>query len=323
MTADPLTMIAKSLALFGALVLELRVSAPWALESQIDEEDCRAYMPVPRQVIAYHVIVEGSALVFLHGNEVCRLNPGDLLLLPSNARHVIASAPGLVPVRADSLPMTIGEDGMIRMSAGGDGPTTTVLCGFMASNAGPNPLLDNMPTTLKISIPEISTQRWIEATAGLVARELAAGRAGAGAMMSQLCELLMIEALRAHLADSHQPDGWLAGMANPRLARALARVHADLASPPAVTELAEIAGMSRSAFVERFTEIMGQGPRAYVLAQRIETASLLLRETGLGLAEIAHRVGYEAPESFSRAFKRATGKSPAEWRRGPGAAAGF
>jgi AraC-like DNA-binding protein len=132
--------------------------------------------------------------------------------------------------------------------------------------------------------------------------------------MSRLSELLLVEALRGYLERAERPTGWLAGMADPGIARALARLHAPVARLPSTEELAVEAGMSRSAFVQRFTDLLGMGPGRYGLARRMAEAGALLRDTSLTAAEIAYRIGYEAPEAFSRAFRRETGLSPTRWR---------
>ncbi|XWN32933.1 MAG: AraC family transcriptional regulator [Devosia sp.] len=314
MPNDPLTEIVKSLQLTGAVFLDADLTAPWAVVGQVTEEDVRPFMQVPRQVMAYHVITEGDALVFVDGQQHCVAKTGDVVFLPTNLPCVMASGSGLSPVMADDLLTPPGKDGLVHIRTGGGGARSRMLCGFIASNAGPNPLLNSLPDIAVIAIKDIATQRWIEASIAIAARELAAGRVAAGSVLARLVELLLIESLRSHLAHASQPRGWLAGMAEPRISRALARIHASLSSPPSVVELAEWAGMSRSAFVERFTATMGVGPRRYVLGQRIEAAGLLLHETTLSMAEVAHRVGYDAPEAFSRAFKRETGWSPAGWR---------
>ena len=315
MASDPLTDIVRSLDLTGAVFLEADFTEPWAIVAQVTEEDCRPYMPMPRQVIAYHVMTAGEAIVLVDGHECCRARAGDVVFLPSNTQCVMASAVGVPPVLADDLLLPAGEDGLVRIRFGGGGRPARMLCGFIASNAGPNPLLDILPETLVIGIPDVATFRWIEASIAMAARELIGGRLAAGSIMGRLVELLLVEALRLHLENADRSRGWLAGMADPRVARALAAIHGDLAAPAAVTTLADAAGMSRSAFVARFTEILGIGPRQYVIDQRIAAARLLLRETGLGLAEIGARVGYDAPEAFSRAFKRETGRSPTDWRK--------
>lgn len=318
MPNDPLTDIVRSLSLIGGVFLDAEFTAPWAITAHVTEEDCRPFMPIPRQVIAYHVMTEGRALVSLDDHDDYRehycAKSGDVVFLPSNALHVLASETGLSLISGDDLLLPMGEDGPARIRFGGGGARACILCGFIASNAGPSPLLDTLPEILIISIESLATRRWIEASIAMAARELTAGRVAGGAVMSRLSELLLIEALRAYLERTPHPPGWLAGMADPRIARALTSIHADLASPLPVTALAASASMSRSAFVERFTEFLGIGPRRYILDQRIQMARMLLRDTELGMADVAYRVGYDAPEAFSRAFKRETGRSPAEWR---------
>ncbi|MEM6680140.1 MAG: AraC family transcriptional regulator [Pseudomonadota bacterium] len=316
MRADPLTRIVKGLDLTGAVFVEGEMRGRWAFLSQLTEEDCLPYMPAPRQLVAYHVITEGEAIVTMDGYLDCVVRAGDVIFLPRNARIVMASDLSVPPLDSEALLSPSGPDGLVRLCTGGEGALTRMFCGFLASDAGPSPLLNTLPQRLVISIESLATQTWIEASIAMAARELAAGRLGSGALIAQLTELLLVEALRIHLDKGADSTGWLAGMSDPRIARALARIHASLDCPPAVTQLAETAGMSRSAFVDRFTELMGSGPRAYVLEHRMEAARLLLRDTHLSLAEVSQRVGYDAPEAFSRAFKREIGCAPAAWRNG-------
>ncbi|RAP43203.1 MULTISPECIES: AraC family transcriptional regulator [Rhodovulum] len=314
MLSDPLTAIVRSLDLAGGVFLEGVLTAPWAILARISPTDCRPFMDVPKQVIAYHIVTEGAMRVGLEDGSVREAGPGDVVFLPTNARHSLASGPGLDPVPGRDLILPPDRDRLARISFGGGGDVTRLLCGFIAANAGPTPLLDALPTLLVIRTQHVATLQWIEASIGMVARELTAGRISSAAVMAQLAELLLVEALRLYLERTPRPQGWLAGMADPRIARALARIHQSLAAPVSVGALAAEAGMSRSAFVARFSDLMGSGPARYALAQRIEAARLLLRDTDLTAAEIAFRVGYEAPEAFSRSFKRETGLSPADWR---------
>ncbi|WP_305985879.1 AraC family transcriptional regulator [Roseibium sp. MMSF_3544] len=318
MSSDPLTDIVGSLDLMGAVFLNAEFTAPWAITAHVTEEDCRPFMPVPRQVIAYHVVKEGEAIVSLDQSEGYRehrrVKVGDVVFLPSNEQHVLASGTGENPICGDDLLLPAGQDGLVRIVHGGGGARTRILCGFMASNSVPNPLLDTLPKLLVINIESLETRRWIEASVAMAARKFTASRDSSDAMVSGLCRLLLIEALRNHVEQQSSPGGWLNGMAHPRIGRALARIHTNLSASLRVEELAAEIGMSRSAFVDRFTEVMSMGPRKYILAQRMEAATVLLRETGLSTAEIAYRVGYDAPEAFSRAFKRETGYSPIELR---------
>lgn len=314
MQGDPLTEIVRSLHLTGGVFLEATLTAPWAIVAHISESDCEPFMPAPKQVIAYHVVTEGRMVVEVEGALLQTARSGDVVFLPSNAPHTIASEAGLAATPGDDLALPAGDDGLAKIRVDGGGERTGVLCGFIASNSGSSPLLETLPVSLIIKIENLATRRWLESSIALAARELTAGRISSRAVMAQLSELLLIEALRAYCEADAPPTGWLRGIADPKIAQALAAIHKQLATPVSVDALATDIGMSRSAFVRRFTDLVGQPPGGYLQRQRIEAARLMLRETPQTVAEIAYRVGYEAPEAFSRAFKRTTGLSPAEWR---------
>lgn len=137
-------------------------------------------------------------------------------------------------------------------------------------------------------------------------------------MMAKLSELLLIEAIRRFAetpsTDTHE-TGWLAGLRDPFLARAIARLHANVAAPWTVDALARAVGLSRSALGERFARVLGVAPMQYLAAWRIHVAAHELLGTGKSIAQVAAQVGYESEASFTRAFKRTLGMPPATWRR--------
>lgn len=136
--------------------------------------------------------------------------------------------------------------------------------------------------------------------------------------------MLLIEALRFRPAEAAKRErGLLAGLAEPALARALRRIHDDVARRWTVASLARAAGMSRAVFAERFTRNVGMPPMQYVLEWRIAIAKDLLRREHAPLAEVAQKIGYRSASAFSTAFSRQTGTSPSAFARsGPPARAG-
>jgi transcriptional regulator GlxA family with amidase domain len=133
--------------------------------------------------------------------------------------------------------------------------------------------------------------------------------------MSRLSEVLLVEAVREYaskLADTEL--GWLKGVRDPQIGKALALIHHNIAAAWTAERLAREVALSRSAFVERFTELVGMPPIRYLTTWRLQTAKLLLKETVKSVAQLAHEVGYESEEAFSRAFKREFGASPTKWR---------
>ena len=319
MSQDPLTDIVRSMNLTGAVFLNAEFSAPWSITAHVTEEDCRPFFPMPKQVIAYHVVVDGFVLMSLQDKKgrvrEYRAEAGDIIFLPGNPLHVLASTSDLIPVSGDDLLLPPGADGLIQIKHGGGGEPARILCGFMGSGAASMPLIDALPEVLIISIDNLEKRRWIEASVFMAAREFARGQMLNSTTVCGLCQLLLTEALRVHVERDTKPSGWLAGMAHPRIAVALSKIHNELDNPPSVERLASDAGMSRSAFVDRFTSVMGIGPRRYILLQRMNLAKELIQDGQMNIAEIAFEVGYDAPEAFSRAFKREIGWAPADWRK--------
>jgi AraC-like DNA-binding protein len=148
----------------------------------------------------------------------------------------------------------------------------------------------------------------------LVGEEAGERRAGRDLVLTRLVEVLLIEALRAAPAED-APPGLLRGLADERLAPAIRRMHEQLARSWTVALLAKISALSRSAFFERFTRVVGLPPMEYLLAWRMAVAKDLLRGEDLGLGEVAERVGYGSASTFSTAFSRHVGRSPGRYAR--------
>lgn len=157
---------------------------------------------------------------------------------------------------------------------------------------------------------------WVTTFLRAVVAESNQRRPGGEAVLERMSEMLFVEVLRRHV-DSLPPEqtGWLAGMRDPAVDRALALLHARPAEPWTLEKLSEDAGLSRSSLHERFVHFIGQPPMQYLTRWRMQVASGLLRDTNAKLVEISLDVGYESEAGFSRAFKREVGVSPGAWRQ--------
>jgi transcriptional regulator GlxA family with amidase domain len=148
------------------------------------------------------------------------------------------------------------------------------------------------------------------------AEEIANGRPGSETVLAKLSELLFVEAVRRY-ADA-LPDGqtgWLAGLREPHVARALALLHHDVTRRWTVDDLCREVGLSRSALADRFIRLIGAPPMHYLASWRMQVATQKHRDTSASLAQVAETVGYDSEAAFSRAFKKAYGAAPATWRR--------
>ena len=313
--SDPISDALRSVRLSGGLFLDGRFTAPWCVAAQIGVDECRPFVPGLVQVIGYHVVLDGRMRVAVEGEPAVEVCAGEIVLLPRNDPHVMSSGLGLTPVRSIDLIRDSPSGGLLDIRHGGGQEPTDIVCGFLGTEEKFNPLLAALPRVLKVDIASATSRDWIETSVRFAAQELVRGRLASSNVMSRLSEVLLVEAVRAYASElGNKAQGWLRGLADPRIGRALALIHADLAAPWTAETLAREAALSRSVFMERFTELVGVPPIHYLATWRLTTAKRHLHETTMGIPQIGAAVGYASEEGFRRAFRREFGVSPADWR---------
>ena len=313
---DALSDLLRVVRLSGGVFLDAEFSAPWCIAARVGPEDCRLVMAEPARIIAFHYVVSGRLLLQVDGAAPAELRGGAMVLLPRNDAHRLASEAGLAAVDADHLMQADPAGGLARIRYGGGGEATHIVCGFVGTDARHHPLIDALPATLVLDLNGKPAAEWIASSFRYAAAELAAARAGSATVLAKLSELLFVEAVRQYLetlpADRR---GWLAGLRDPVVGRALALLHSQLARSWTAEELAREVFLSRSAFAERFTALIGAPPMKYLASWRMQVAAQHLRDTHRSVAQIAEEVGYESEGAFARAFKRELSLSPAQWRK--------
>lgn len=311
---DPLSDVLRSFRLTGGVFLDAHFRAPWCVVTRLSAEDLGSFLTAPSLLIAYHFVIDGRLLVSIEGEPTIEVCAGQVVLLPRNDVHTLASGSGLAPVDAHELIQPSPAGGLAQISHGGGGETAHLVCGFLSSEDPCNPLIAALPRMLKLDVAQ-GSRDWVDASVQFAASELTEGRFSSSSVMSRLSELLFVEAVRQYATTrGDQGAGWLKGLEDPRVGRALALIHRSISSPWSAEALAREVSMSRSAFVERFTKLMGMPPIRYLTLWRLQTAKLHLRETQKTIAQLAHAIGYESEQAFGRAFKREFGLPPARWR---------
>ena len=245
------------------------------------------------------------------------LRPGEIVLLPRNDLHVMGSDLGMRPVMSSEIMQPPKNGGLFTIRHGGNGACTRMVCGFLGcDSAESNPIFATLPPVLRLSLEEGGAAEWIRSTFHYAAEEVAAGRPGSETVLAKLSELLFVETVRRYVENLPEGQtGWLAGLRDTHVARALALLHRDIARPWTVDELGRAVGLSRSALAERFIRLIGVPPMHYLMNWRMQVAMQKLRETSASLAQVAEMIGYESEAAFSRAFKKSVGKAPGSWRR--------
>ena len=311
-----LSAVLQTVRLTGGVVLEAHFTAPWCVSSQFTAEDCRPYLTDPVEVIAYHYVVCGRCWLLAAGDEPMELRSGEAVLLPRNDPHLMASSIGLQAVNSHDLMQPGEAGGLARIVHGGGGEPTDIVCGFLGSDQRGNPLIATLPRVLKVDMAESGSDEWIESCLKFALRGLREGSIGASTVMSRLSELMFVEAVRRYAAAlPAQETGWLAGIRDQYVGKALALIHGKPDHPWTAESLAQEVSLSRSAFSDRFTTFIGVPPKRYLISWRLQVAKEMLREGRKPIPQIAHAVGYEAEAAFNRAFKREFGAPPATWRR--------
>ena len=303
----------RCLRLSGAIFLRAHFSAPWAYASPASEQIVQMLKPGDRRVILFHIFTEGRCRLALERGGEAELEAGDIAIFPFADRHKLGH-----PDLANAVP--VGEllpappwTAFPVLRHGGGGAPASMVCGYLYSDDLPfNPVLASLPPFIRVRPSGGPLARWVEAS---VSYALQAGARDGDPLLQRLPELLFTESLcefsRQHTGDD---QGWLAGLADPVVGRALAFIHREPARAWTLKELAQRAASSRSVLDERFRHFLGQAPMSYLTAWRLQLASRQLRTTKATMAEVAGAIGYGSEASFSRAFKRHTGVSPSEWR---------
>jgi AraC-like DNA-binding protein len=310
---DVLSMV----RLNGAIFLRAEFTAPWAYESSPSGELARLLEPRARRHILFHIIAEGQCWVRLDGGDHLHVSEGEVVVLPYGERHIMGSPEGALPVPVTSLLADPPWNPFPVIRYGGGGARTSVVCGYLwCEDQIFDPIVRALPPLFTVKPPDGPAAAWVAASIQY-ALDAAEGRQPSTSVTAiRLPELLFSEVLRLHIQNSApRHTGWLAALRDPVVGPALLQLHAEPAHRWTVEELARRTAYSRSSLTERFSRLLGRAPMKYLSEWRLQVAAGLLRDTRLGVAGVAYRVGYESEEAFSRAFKRAMGRSPAQWRR--------
>ena len=314
---DALSDVLKVVHLTGGVFLHAEFFAPWCLAARISPEHCG--LGPASHLIPYHYVVDGEFRMRVEGQNDADLvlGPGEVVLLPHNDLHLMGSDLSVAPVACGDIIHPPKEGGLFSIHHGGPGKLTRLVCGYLGcASTGGNPVLSSLPRVLKLDIAQGSASEWIRSTFQYAAREVSAGRPGSETVLAKLSELLFVEAIRHHA--EALPDGqtgWLAGLREPHVARALTLLHRDITRRWTVEDLVREVGLSRSALADRFVRLIGVPPMHYLASWRMQVATQKLRNTNASLAQIAEMVGYDSEAAFSRAFKKFFGAAPATWRR--------
>jgi len=317
---DALSDVLKSVRLEGAVYLNAEFTAPWCIRGELGLASIRDRLAGAEHVAFFHFLTQGSCKVRLaEGGEVLEAAAGDLILFPQEGKHLMGTDLQLAPMegKAQITPDPGSGAELFHMRHGGGGAATRFVCGYLSlSRSLFRPLFEALPRALCVPIGDGPAATLLHELFKAGVRESFALRPGAESTLAKLAELLFVEALRRHIEQlPASGNGWLAGVRDPQVGRALALLHGTPGKAWTVDALAREAALSRSALADRFTTLVGESPMQYLTRWRLALAAQMLRSGREPIARIAERSGYDSAAAFGRAFKREFKVPPAAWRK--------
>jgi AraC family transcriptional regulator, alkane utilization regulator len=316
---DALSEVLKTIRLTGAAFFASELRAPWSVVAPSSRAIADALMPEADHVVPYHLVTAGRCVVKLLDGPAIDLAAGDVVVFPKGDHHMLGGTPqfGPMSMAPEDITRLLKQGSITPIRGGGDGAVTEMVCGFFACDARLSaPLIDGLPRVLRVSLKDDPGALWLRSSIDFSVLETAQPRAGAETVLAKLSELLFVETIRRYVKDLPDNEtGWLAGLRNPHIARALALLHGLPEHAWTVAELARKVGLSRTALAGRFIHYLGRPPMQYLTRWRLSLAADRLRDGSASIGRVAEQAGYDSETSFTRAFKRAFGLPPATWRR--------
>ena len=298
----------------GALYCRAELSAPWGVEFPALD----GYMMLP-------VVLAGRCILDIDG-ERHTLEAGSAALIPRAVPHRLVSAADAASTPLFDIPVEQVSEKYEHMRFGGGGERTQIAYAAMRVDAPLTArLIEELPGLIRVDAWDDTEAGAFQAVLRMLASEAAGNQPGGEAVMTRLADVLVIQVLRWWLRTTDMAaSGWLTALRDPQVGHALGRLHARPDHDWTLIELAPQVNMSRSAFAERFTTLVGEPPMRYLAGWRLQQAHAELTGTTDSIASISSRVGYTSEASFNRAFKRHHGATPGAVRRmNPASSTGF
>ena len=299
---DVLSDILQAIRLHASSYFCIEFAEPWGFDEP--ETECGTF----------HVVVRGNAWVNVQDqSSPIYLSTGDIIAFPTGLSHQIGggSEENLMPgydvlelVKQGNNPFIVGDK------------LSTLLCGyFHYEKQTMLPLLRDMPTILHIKSEDEPELNWLNSLVKTLANESRYLQPGGAVVIDRLTEVLVIQLLRWHINNQQKTQGYFKALSDDRLSHALSLMHKQPEKAWSIEQLGNAVGMSRTAFANHFSDVVGMTPLAYLRQWRMHIAYKLLVESNESMHRIAEKVGYKSEAAFGKTFKKVIGESPGKIRK--------
>lgn len=303
---DVLSDIFDTVRLRATLYFRTDYSPPWAIT-----------VPAYARAARFHLVIQGRCHVTLASGKTADLGPGDVVLIPHGREHSLADTAGRTPAPLETVARDSGYDGRGVFVVGQGDPTasTQMICGhFGFSEAADHPLLRSLPELIVLTPADRAHHTLLDEALRLITHRAFTDGLGSAAAISRLSEVFFIEAVRTSIGQSPEMARIFGAMTDVQVGEALKLMHEDPARGWTVESLAAEVGMSRSRFADRFADLMGEGPMAYLTQWRLQKALGSLGSPEVSIKRLAREAGYRSAAAFTRAFAQRFGRPPSDYR---------
>ena len=287
-STDALTDVLKAIRLKGSTYFCGGFDAPWKMA-----------WPESHNTGAFHVVVKGGCWLVQQGAEPVQLKTGDIIAFPAGGAHTLS----------DELnsPEQLNEN---------DDADITLLCGtFNYDSSIEHPFVKDLPCFIHIKAERTPGLDWLRSLTQVIAVEAKSPSPGSEAMIDKLTEALFIQLIRLHVAEHPKDINYLSALIDPQIGEALNCIHGETEAYWTIDQLAKNAAMSRTAFTDKFTKMVGVSPKGYLTDTRMQRAKKRLMESKESMLAIALESGYSSEAAFSKAFKKFFNLSPGKLRK--------
>jgi len=293
----------------GQLYGRLEFAAPWAFSFPGSKGICL-------------MVTRGSCFLGVDGKgPLLPLVGGDFVFLSSPESYSLRSSPDLHlrPMTEVISPEAFRRSRIIQYGMGDTGTPTSLIAGcFTFATPESRWLASALPPVIHVSASNAHSPLWFQSTLQFIDAEITQNLPGSAAVVDRLADVLFVQAVRTRITapEPEEEPTWLRALADPQIAAALRLMHTEPGRPWTVTDLAREVSMSRSAFADRFRDLVGATPLEHLTEWRMVRAAGMIQEgRHLKLGAVASAVGYESEGAFGKTFRRVIGLSPGKYRQ--------
>ena len=297
---DVLSDILSKIKLSSVVYFKSDFSKPWGME-------------VPKGPFAqFHIVTKGQCIL-KSNTDYFQLFTGDIIVFPFGASHWLADDERSKLYKGNEVVASILSG---KSLFEGNKLSTSLVCGhFEFDRNTDHPFIKELPSVIHIDGADVKQFSWLKNITDLIIEEAEKEQFGSNVIVNKLGEVLFIHTLRAFIKKSNSKTGFIAAIQDERISNVLKKIHSSPQNNWRLENLAQIAGMSRTSFMNRFKMLIDETPFNYLTQWRMLRAKELLAESDLSVGEVAEQVGYQSEAAFNRVFKKRVEQTPLKFRK--------